>query len=512
MAKGEPRAKGRSLSQGEIEEILDEIDQALLAGKVDQLKPLSQRLMPSIGQVPELVTRRLIDGRTGVPAYWFDFLEATTGRQALKHLRRIAEDPAAADIVRFGARRRAGWPQRGAAKRRQAFLATLKDAESTLVAAADQATWSWPADGNILEEVLGYLAVISPERRLAVARRVGETLGGRATWLLRGVLHIPDPPTQRLALDWLVRLRDPGAAGPVARLAKTAKDGQVKSEAAAAAQRLRLRAVGGKPPEPQTLPGIDRALLSAIDSDGGQVVLIVRKHDEHTRMVTNILLDDQCGIMGAMGLSRCVPEQVAGEVDELVNGGVPMVEVDLAAARWVLEQSVEINGATGHALPPEYEVWELLAHDSYPPAEDEPTVVAELDDTPYRRRADLVKASGQLVDHPFFRIWTLPPEQTAAAMLRTPPPLGPDLGDRQYRRMIQELVDEPMLAGLRQRLRHQAWLLERSGDMAARDMALAVAAQLAEGKASELGKQPFLRGLVNRSLFVGLLGFADLGL
>ncbi len=85
-------------------------------------------------------------------------------------------------------------------------------------------------------------------------------------------------------------------------------------------------------------------------------------------------------------------------------------------------------------------------------------------------------------------------------MQHVPGPSGSRLTERQYRPLIAQLVEPALRARLRQRLRRQAWLLDRNGDSRARDLALAVAAQLAEGTPGDLARLPFLRRLVQRSV------------
>jgi hypothetical protein len=89
---------------------------------------------------------------------------------------------------------------------------------------------------------------------------------------------------------------------------------------------------------------------------------------------------------------------------------------------------------------------------------------------------------------------------TAAAMAGSPPPKGGRLTDRQYRPLVEQLVDGPARARFRQRLRRQAWLFERDGDDLSRDLSLATAAHLAQAEPAELVKQPFLRALIDRSV------------
>ena len=97
----------------------------------------------------------------------------------------------------------------------------------------------------------------------------------------------------------------------------------------------------------------------------------------------------------------------------------------------------------------------------------------------------------------------------AVSMLFAPPPSGSRMTDRQYRPLIERLTSPIARTLLRQRLRRQAWLLERVGDPVARDLALAVAAQLAEASPAELARQPFLRALVDRGVATVLADVFD---
>src|SRR5439155_12350363 len=167
--------------------------------------------------------------------------------------------------------------EHGEAKRRSTFLETLEDPEGTLVEATAQALEYWPPGGQILEEVLAFLQALPSDRRRKVVAETVEELGGPAAWLLRAVLHLPDPALQRLALHELVRLRDPAAGGAIARLKATAGHSEIRDEAAAARQRRLVHPVDrDEPVEPLPFPPLDRAFISMVDGAGGQVILVMR--------------------------------------------------------------------------------------------------------------------------------------------------------------------------------------------------------------------------------------------
>src|SRR3954454_662371 len=199
----------------DVEGLLDALDTAMLQGDPERVAQLSEQLWPARRQVPDAIVGRLVEGRARVPGLAFEMLGGFAAERSETYLRRIAEDPAAPNIVRFGARRRAGWPETGQAKRRREFLDTLADPDGTLVEATAQATGGWPPDGEVLGEVLGYLQALPAPRRREVLERIVSALGGRAAWLLRAALHIADVALQRQALSALVHLRDGGAAAAI---------------------------------------------------------------------------------------------------------------------------------------------------------------------------------------------------------------------------------------------------------------------------------------------------------
>jgi hypothetical protein len=486
----------------EVERTLDRIDEALLGGDQTQVPALVEQLWRARRSLPEILTQRVITGRARIPAFAFDLLGGFAGAQAPKYLRRIAATTHLPDIVRWGARRRAGWPERGQAKRRLDFLTTLQNADETLVVAVDQGTHAWPPDNEILEEVLEYLLVLPSERRQAVTTRIAAAIGIRAGLLLHAVLHIDDPATQRLALTELPRLRDPGAAGPIARLARTARDAGIRAEAEAASRRLRLRPVeDAAAVQPLTLPPVEAVTITSIDGDGGQVVIVVRRLAEGVFAMVDVLYKDNWGIKDSFGASRASVDRAEFIIESLEMEDIATVDSDLAGARGVIALAIEDNAATGHPIPPAFELWEPLLHETYPPADDEPVATTELDDTPFAGRQDLVRASGALADHPFFESWGFERADIVLALFTTPPPgRSGRLGDRQYKPLIEHLVTPEVRETFRRRLRRQAWLLEQNGDTPARDLALATAAHLATALPADLSRLPFLRALVDRSI------------
>ncbi len=493
-------ARGQ-LSEAELDRILDDAGEATLAGDQARLDAATWSLWQARRLLPELLTRRLIEGRSRIPFLELELLAGFAGPRAATYLRRVAEQRVVPDIIRFGAQRRAGWPERGEAKRRLTFLATLQDAEATLVQAVELASAPWPPDAQMLEEVLGYLAALPAGQQQAVLARAARQLGQQVAWLLRAALHLCNPATQRLALSELVRLREPGTEGPIRRLAHTTADPAVRAEAMAALERLQLRVVGAaQQGAPRPLPPVAQAFLSHVDSVGGQVAIVVRQLADEIFLFADFLHRDDWGIRGVYGSVHAD----RALVDELITGlqeaGVPLVAVEVAAARGAIAAAMEAHTLSGQPIPPEFELWEPFLHDTYPPLETEAVLQPDLDDAPYAGRRELLARSAALAEHPFFVDWAFELADTSVALLATPPPSSVRLTNKQYQPLLEHLLVGATRQQLRQRLRRQAWLLEQEGDARSRDLTLAVSAQLGQAPPAELGKIPFLRELVKHTL------------
>lgn len=487
-------------TDADIEALLDRLDDALIAGD-----PRSQQLAADVWKLrrgmPKRLTERIITGRAKVPAFAFEMLSGFAGDDAPIYLQQIAADPRAHSVVRFGARRRAGWDEEGEAVERLAFLASLADPAGTLVEAIRQGSHLPLADGEILSEVMGYLTMMPAGDAVAIVADAAHQIGMPVSPLLRALLHVPVPALQRLALAELTRLRDSGAAGALLRFARTTADKTMRAEAEAAAQRVRLQVVDRDAhAEPVELPPVERAFVSIVDGDGGQALVVVRAYAEGAYLFVNFFANEQSGLKDVYGVLRASDENLELMTTEFQAGGIELIEVDIAAVRGAIARAIEINQASQQPLSPAFEFWEPLLHDQHPPAADEPSIVPELDDEPYAGRKDLIRAGGALADHPWFDSWGFEPERTSVAMASTPPPARGRWTARQYQPLIEQLVDAGMRTQLRGRLRRQAWLLEQSGDEEARDHALALAHSITTAKSTDLARHGLLQVMAERSV------------
>lgn len=484
-----------------IERALENLDKAMTNQDAAEANAIVSQVWDQRALTAEVLCNRLATGRSPVPAFEFQLLTGLAGSKARTLLRRIANDKAAPDIVRFGAQRRAGYAERGEAKRRLSFLDSLQAPDETLVLAAFQGSATWPPSGDILGEVVAYLDLLPDERRARIVFEIARGSEGKAQWLLHSVLHMDAPAAQQAALDELTRLRLPGTAAAVRRLSRTTTNEDTRSEAEASLRRLRLQVVGSDSSQDSLpFPPVQRALATQLDGDGGQMVLVFRELSESVYLTAHFFHNDSWGIKDCYGRSWVPADQLEATIASFDESELDLVDVDLEAVRGILQAALDVNAATGHPLPPAFELWEPFIHDSYPPEPDETVESVELDDSPYADRTNLARSAGDLFEHPYFDYWFFDFEDTARAMARVATPGGEQLTASQYSSLIEQLAEPELRRKLRSRLARQAYLFERTEETRERDLALAASASLANDEQSDLGKNAFLHAMVDRSV------------
>jgi hypothetical protein len=500
------RTLRRVTTPADVEALLTRIETAMFDPDREGLEAAVQRLVELSDESPlpaETLTRQLMDGTAKVPLIAFNLLETAAGDEYPVYLQRISDDRDVADLTRFAAQRRYGWPERGAAKLRRAFLETLEDADGTLVSALQVASAFPLPDAEVLEEVLGYLTAMPSDQRRRALSRIVEEVGRPALRLLHALLHVNDQATQRQVLTQLVAWREPASLGPVERIAATARTKGVKSEADKALTRLRLRDVTGGANGVdlgQPLPPVSGAFVSQLDGEGGQAVVVIHQLTDGVFSFSNFFHNEEFGIKDVFGKQTLPGELVEEMMDDFQYTEIELIEVDLAAVRGTLALAAQVNAARKKAIPPVYEIWEPLLHESEPPPIDEEVITPELDDAPYAGRDDLLAESDELLDHVWFAAWGFPYEEIFPRMIQTPIPSRGHLTDRQIQPLIDQFMTPDFCVTLRSRLRRQAWLLDQGEDTIERDQALAVAASLVAASPDALLRNRFVRKLVRRSV------------
>src|SRR5215210_3458446 len=97
-------------SNAELERQINELERSMLAGQ-PPTPPELERLLRSPDRLATLLAERLLTGRSAAPMMALDLLSMFGGDRAGDLLDQVASSPRVADDVRFGARRRLGWPE-----------------------------------------------------------------------------------------------------------------------------------------------------------------------------------------------------------------------------------------------------------------------------------------------------------------------------------------------------------------------------------------------------------------
>ncbi len=456
----------------------------------------------------EAILRRILENRSENPGVSLILLNIIAGDNASEYMLRVANGKMVDDKLRFIARMLAPWSMGTADQERAVFLNSLKDPVGTLVSGVASAfTQPFPIL-RTLDSVVHFLCVMDSEPRNAVLSRVSQSQPEGAPWLLRAALHMGDAETQRLALKELMRLGSFASVPAIQRLAATTGQPEMRQEATEAAARLAGLASTTLETGRLVMLPVDRDFLSEAGVRGEQTGMVIRGPDaEGEYVLMELVMDDLEGIdREILGETGATEEQISAILDVHTEAPIDLVDVDVADVRGRVAAALSTHAGRSIPIPPAFEIWEPLLHDSFPPAAAEPVEKPELPDAGYVFRHDLVEASADLLAHDYFANWLLDSPAIADLLAEVPPPQDGILRDAEFRRFIPGVMTDEKRAQLRTALRRQAYLLDQGGDEAERDTALAVAAELGRGDMESLIKLPFLQALVVETIIYLMSG------
>jgi hypothetical protein len=504
--------------EAQVDRALSALEDLVLSGRAADIPRWTAVLWHNRLETERVLLRRLANGTVRVPALFLEVLAGLGGARAGALLRQVAANRGAPDLLRLEARRRAGWPAGGAPRARLGFLRTLRDPLTALRAYAAMACGHPVPDGETSEELLAHLLALPGAERAALAARLSAELGPGVAWLLRGLLAAPDAATRELAVAELLDLRDRGAAAALDRLARSAAPARVRAAAEVAVRRLSLRVVrrdrpgsgtgkqapGRRPPQVRRPGGppalaFDRALISAVDGQGTQIVGVVWSWDADTRLVVQFGVGDEGGLVAVGGSMRVPREQAQRLVQRAAQRGRPVAGATLAEARTAVLWAAERHLRGGTLPPPAFALWEPYLYEGLVP---EPAAAAAPGAAGLRLDADggppAERAVEELLSSPFCAGWQFSAERVAAVLrelgLAEPAP-GP-----RYTALLAALCTPQTRALLGERLRRQAWVLDRCGRRDLRDAALGCARQVEVAAPEQLADLPLLRGMLARGL------------
>ena len=468
---------------------MDALEHAVVSGQTDGMQRWAAVLWAHRQEAVAVLLRRLQSRPGRVPGLLLDLLAGLGEDGARPLLRQIAANPLIADLVRLEARRRVGWPAH-AGRARATFLGTLRDSVAAVCAAAEMGRAPLP-DVEIWQDTLSHvLTLTAPDRVHAIRRIAG--LGPEAAWLLRAFLVCPDADSRLAAIEGILASRDRGALPALRRSAPYRPHGATAAAAEIAIRRLTMELVGDRRVSAPRLPPCAQAFVTAVDGRGAQVLSVLRSWERDNVLLVQVVVRDDRGVAAARG-SMHLPHDTAVALCQALE---PTCEISFAEARAALAWGLERGRTKGKLPPPAFTLWEPFFYENLHPA------LPEEDVAPLQLGGDHPepgpRAVAALLAAPCSRGWQFSGGQIATAMrAEERRSARPDVG-----RILGDLAPPRVLRRWAQRLRRQAWVLDRSGQGSLRDSALGCATALEHYTYSSEAPEPplVLMGLLTRGL------------
>jgi len=252
---------------------------------------------------------------------------------------------------------------------------------------------------------------------------------------------------------------------------------------------------------PVAPPALKRCLLSTIDGDGGQLLVVIRQSPGGRSCVFwHVMMDDHEGIKDCFGGQA----ESVGAVEAMINDGMAemgleLVEVSLQRVREELRAAYQLTLRCGRRLPTSYMAWQPWQHGDDP----EPVSDFPLPELPSEEWPALLARSGELLALEEFGSWYFGHEELGGLKRKLLQTLQYDDAtvDHLVSQGIKQIVRGTRRRRLRQRLRRQAWLLAQVyEDAEIPKLALAAAVGLDDGHGRSLVQHPLLREMMLRSL------------
>ena len=472
-----------------IELALDALEHMVTSGQADGVRRWTALLWAHRTEAVRVLVRRLQSRPGRTPGLMLDILGSLCEDGGRPLLRQVAGNPLVPDLVRLEAGRRVGWPDRGG-RARAAFLASLRDAEGALCALAVAASGPVP-DAEVWEETLGHLLAMAAPDRLRISRAIAAQGSGSA-WLLRGLLDSPDPDTRLVAIEGLLAGRDRGALPALRRTMHHRPHHATRQAADVAIRRLALEPLGGgRAADPALAPVFARAFLTHVDGLGAQVVSVVHDWEGGAALLLQLGIRDDRGIVGVRGQMH-LPRREAIEICESTT---PVADVSLDQARAAVDWALQRAQSRGRLPPPAFTLWEPFLYERLRPQAAGPLPPVSLPD---RLPEPSPQAVADLLMAPCSRGWQFSAKEIAGAFRRLSersPRATPDFGE-----VLRTLCPPRTRRRWAERLRRQAWVLDRVADARLRDAALGCATMLEGDPAREAEPPLLLAGMLTRGL------------
>jgi hypothetical protein len=504
MGKKRGRRSESPLSDKQIQAILDRFVQEEL--RMDE----AEREIARLRKVKDRVTPRLLEMITapdrGIYTAAAMLLRHLGDRQAVQPLRDLLGDPRLTDdnkllIITT-------LQELGVTIDEQTYSSSLRDPGAAMRSSLLGLLEHLEDESNLAVFVEMIAERMAAETQVAFIRDLAELGDQRVRLLLQALLQTDDEAVILAAIEGLDRLQDTTAMPLLEELADYGPGKKVQREARRVAGRLTMRASvrkeSVKKAKPSELP-VHRCLLSTIDGNGTQVVIVTRQRPDGSLKLMNTMFNDHEGIKDCVGADMVDEDSLEEMLEMMELSGISAVDVKLDRCSQVLEKARQVTLEAGRRPPPQYVAWAGFLE-----GEDRRDVEeAELQEVDLAVQPELLEYCDELLELDEFESWFFNPEEWKGhgkAYGSLEQARGKD-SDQKWDEAIQQgleaVMDDDHRRLLRERLRRQAWVLAQLyEDEEVWQWAVAAAAALEDDAGVPLHEHPLLYAMMERTLQV----------
>ena len=383
---------------------------------------------------------------------------------------------------------------------------------------------------DFLESLVQSMEEAPADEREEVIRSLAEPRDVRVLRLLRPLLFSKRSGTVLAAIEAIEDVRGVDATDLLKELSEHDPSPKVRKRARVAYGRLFMMSGPQLPgfdqiPSYPSFPGksrpvsglglgerplpLHRTLVTLVDGRGQQGVVIARRRADGALKVLSVIVSDTDGVKRCLG-AECVREQELSDIEaQLRAEGLTPVEVSLDACRRTLEEARKLQLLRRQRPPMELEVWRGMfagpahAGDPFGAAEGSRGSGPDMDLLQaLPETADLIRLSEfqQWAFDPGL-VWPYVDEWTRAPFEKKLGPAGEETVAGLVTAAIRDLFPEPSRRLWTRRLRRQSWLLGLLGNERASRLAASAAMGMDPLTGIPLHLHPFVRAMVQTSLY-----------
>ena len=503
---GKKRGKGSKspLSDKQIQAILDRFVREEL--RMDEAEREIARLRKVRGRVTPRLLEMIIAPDREIYTAAAMLLRHLGDRQAVQPLKDLLGDPRLADDNKLLIL--TALQELGVTIDEETYFSSLRDPQAAMQSSLLGLLEHLEDESNLAVFVEMIVERMAPETQVALIEDLTELGDRRARLLLQALLQADDEEVVLAAIEGLDRLQDTTAIPLLEELAHYGSGKKVQREARRVIGRLTMRASvkkeSVKKARPSELP-VHRCLLSTIDGNGTQMVVVTRQRPDGSFKLMNTMFNDHEGIKDCVGADMMDEDSLEEMLEMMELSGISAVDGKLDRCRQILEKARQVTLKAGRRPPPQYVAWASFLEGK----DGRDIEETELQEVDLAAQPELLEYCDELLELDEFESWFFNPEEWKGhgkAYRSLEQARGKD-SDQKWDEAIQQgleaVMDDDHRRLLRERLRRQAWVLAHLyEDEEVWQWAMAAAAALEDDAGVPLHKHPLLYAMMERTLQV----------